>query len=193
MQNVYIKESLKVGWRQYMRRPWYLLGLGLGVAVLFGFSIGEAIVTALAYIVYGGYIGVLIKHYRGEHVVFDDLFMTDKRWVYFAFLGLIKGLLILVGLMLFIVPGIYLAVRWMFAEFFVLDQGMRPIAALRASSALTKGHRWKLFWFSFIVTVLFVLGLLCFIVGAVVVGIVSVIAMFKMYEDLKRDVAPVVS
>ena len=187
MKKISIRGALKAGWNSFMLRPWYLFGLSLGVFLLFAIAMGNAVVTALSYIVYGGYMIVLIRHYHGEQVVFDDLFTIDNRWVYFAFLGLIKTLLIMLGLILFIVPGIYLAIRFMFAEFYVINDGMRPIEALRASSALTKGHWWKLFWYSIVVSFVLVAGLVFFVVGLAAAGVIVLIASFKLFEALKAE------
>lgn len=190
MKNVKIRESLKVGWVLFMKRPWYLLGLSLLMGVvLFVTSSDSMLATALACIVYGGYLAALFNHYKGDTIVADDIFMLDSRWISFAFVIVIKTLLILVGLLCFVVPGVYLAVRWMFAEFLVIDRGMRPFQALKASSVLTEGHRWKLFFFSLIVVLLFFVGLVFFIVGAVIVGIVCTFACIKIYFDLQQETA----
>lgn len=185
-KEIKIRESIKVGWSNFRRRPWYLLGLSLAVAALFALGSSQsAFATALAYIVYGGYLAVLLKHFAGDNVVFDDLFSIDSRWISFAFLGLIKGILITLGFILFVIPGIYLSIRWMFSGLLVIDQNMRPIEALRASSEMTKGHRWKLLGFSIVSLALFILGIVFFIVGAVVAGIVITFAIIKIYSDLK--------
>jgi len=187
MKNVKIRESLKVGWSLFIKRPWYLLGLILSVAVLFILTSSDALATALAYILYGGLIAVLLKHYHNEHIVFDDLFSIDQRWISFAFLGVIKTVAILLGLLCFIIPGIYLSIRWMFAELYVIDKGMRPIEALRASSALTEGHKWKLLLFMLTTTLLILLGLFFFIVGALVASLIAMFAVIKIYKDLQSE------
>lgn len=186
MKSFRIGEAISVGWERFVRRPWYLLGITLCVCVLFTFAIGDAAVTALAYIVYGGYVGIMFRHYHSTPFVFDDIFSIDQRWIYFAFLGLIKGIVIFLGLLLFVVPGIYLAVKWMFAEFYVITEGKRPLEALQASSELTKGHRWHLFFYSIVVLLLVLLGLVCFLVGAVVASVVTFFATIKVFEDLKK-------
>lgn len=190
MKNVRIGEALKAGWQSFMKRPWYLFGLALAVGALFVFTVGEAFAAALAYIVYGGYIAVLFRHYRGEQIVFDDLFNIDRRWIYFTFLAVIKGVLIILGLLLFIVPGVYLAIRWMFAEFYVIDEGLRPLEALKASSELTAGCRFKLFLYSVVVSLLLLVGLLFLVVGAFAIGAVVILATIKIYEDLKQVEKP---
>lgn len=197
MKTVNIRSSLGIGWQQFKRRPWYLLGLTLATFGLFVMTASQnAAVTALSYILYGGYVALLLKHFAGEHVRFDDLFdLVDKRWIYFAFLAAVKGVLILLGFLCFIIPGIYLAVRWMFAEVLVIDKGLRPLEALKASSELTAGVRWKLFWYSVVVGLLIFVSLFALIIGAVVAGIVvqfATIAIYKHLSDmsLKTEVVP---
>jgi len=128
---------------------------------------------------------MLLKHYAGRTVKFDDLFDIDKRWVYFAFLGVIKTVLIFLGFLFFIVPGIYLGVRWMFAELLVIDQGMRPLEALKASSEMTEGHRWGLFLFALVAVLLVFVSLLALVVGALIASIVVQFALIKLYRDLR--------
>lgn len=181
-----IGKAVKSGWHDFMRRPWYLFGISLGVFLLFAVSIGNAIVTAMAYILYGGYIAALLNHHRGGTVRFDDMIMTDKRWISFAFLALIKGLFIMLGLMCFVVPGVYLATRWMFAEMFVIDKGMKPLEALKASSALTEGNRFKLFGFIILSALIMLLSVFVLVIGFVAGSLVVTFAMIALYGQLQR-------
>jgi uncharacterized membrane protein len=134
----------------------------------------------------------MLQHYRGAHIRFDDLFtVTDFRFVSFAFLAVIKGFFILLGFICFIVPGIYLSVRWMYAELLVIDQGMKPLEALKASSKMTEGTRGKLFFFTLTLIFATLLGLLCFVIGAVAMMAIGLLAVISLYEGAKdRLTAP---
>lgn len=185
MKKFSIRVALKTGWDNFARRPWYLLGLTLVIIVLTLLTTSESVVfTALSFIVYGGYLSLLLKHYNWETVKFDDMIPTDNRWISFAVLGILKTIAIIVGCLLFVVPGVYLALRWMFAELLVIDQGMRPLEALRASSAMTKGIMWKLLAFSLVAIVLVVVGFLAFGIGSVIASVVVTFAMIKIYKDI---------
>jgi len=67
----------------------------------------------------------------------------------------------------------------------VVDRGLRPMAALRASSEMTKGHWWGLFGYSLVFLFLMLLGLILFVIGAVVAAIVLTFATIALYENLK--------
>lgn len=184
---VQIGPALRAGWSAFARRPWYLLGLTLATFGLFVATMGNALATALAYIVYCGYLAMFIRHFRDETIVFDDIYtVRDFRFVSLAFLSIIKMVFIVLGLIFFIVPGVYLAVRWIYAELLVVDQGLRPLEALRASSSLTAGCRWKLFGFSLLAGLLVLLGLFAFLIGAVIAGCVVTFALIKLYDDAQQ-------
>jgi len=195
MKHILIGQALSEGWKQFTRRPWYLLGIALAIFGLFTITAGNnSAVTALSYILYGGFVAVLLKHSNGESIVFDDLFdLVDKRWIYFAFLGIIKSVLIFLGLLCFIVPGVYLAIRWMFAELLVIDKGLRPMEALKASSEMTEGVRGQLFLYALVSISLMFIGVLALIIGAVVAGIVLQLASIRLYKDLSVPVTEVVN
>ncbi len=177
-----------MGWSKFWVRPWYLFTFTLGYVVLFVLAgASNSLFTALAYILYSGFLAVLFLHYNGSTISFDDLFASlDNRWISLAFTAMVKALLVMVGLVFFIVPGIYLAIKWMFAELLVIDQGMKPMQALRASSEMTKGHRWKLFWFCIVGLFIILLGVIALGVGVVVSSLVLSFALIKIYYDLKK-------
>lgn len=185
MKKISIREALKAGWDNFIRKPWFLLWLTIVLVILIVLTTSESLAfSALTFIFYGGYIGILLKHYNWEPVTYDDLVSIDNRWISFTLLGIIKTTVIFVGFFLLVFPGVYLAVRWMFAEILVIDKGMRPMEALKASSAMTKGRMWKLFGFSLVSLVLVCLGFLAFGIGAIVAAIIILFATIKLYRDI---------
>ena len=185
MKKIHIRSAIAEGWSSFIQRPWYLLGIALAFALLFIVAVGDTMVTALASVLYGGYIMMLITHFRGGSIEFDDMFAINDRWISYSFLMIIKTFFIILGFLCFIIPGIYLSMRWAFAELLVIDQNMRPLEALRASSKMTEGNRWKLFWFTLVSMFLVTAGFFFFFIGAVVMGVVITLAMIKIYDDLK--------
>lgn len=60
-------------------------------------------------------------------------------------LSLIRGCLIYLGLVLFVVPGVWLIYRYRQAMYLLIDHPDRsPVACLRASASLMQGHKWEL-------------------------------------------------
>ncbi len=63
---------------------------------------------------------------------------------------------VVAGLMLMIVPGIFVFVRWLLAPYFMLLQGQGALASLKSSWRLTQGYGWDLF---FALVAMMVIGL----------------------------------
>jgi hypothetical protein len=82
--------------------------------------------------------------------------------IFFAVLLAAAG--IAVGLLLFVVPGVYLFVRWYFVPQAVVLEGARNAAALRASSRLVAGAWWRTFGLVLLVNL--IVGLAIFVLGA---------------------------
>jgi uncharacterized membrane protein len=78
----------------------------------------------------------------------SELFSHYRLFFRFLIGGILYGLIVLVGLILLIVPGIVWAIQFQFYPYLILEKGLRPIEALRKSSKITKGVRWDLFVFA---------------------------------------------
>jgi len=119
-------------------------------------SPGYSLIVGL--LVYPIYTAALIlfldARSRGESPRNRDLLARALYlWPRFALLAAISTLLIVLGLSMFFVPGIYLTVVFAFAEYRLVLRGEAPLAALKSSFGLSKSHFWRIF-----VCILAVLG-----------------------------------
>ena len=73
-----------------------------------------------------------------------------------------------IGIVFLIIPGIIIACRLAFVPYLVMDKNLDPVAAVEKSWEMTKGHGWKIFGMGLLAIPVFIIGLVCFIVGAVV-------------------------
>jgi hypothetical protein len=77
----------------------------------------------------------------------DIIASSLKLWWPFYILTVIHLALGVVGLFLFIIPGIWIIVRLSFAEFYLILNGLTPWEAIRQSFESTKQYFWYLFSF----------------------------------------------
>jgi len=93
-------------------------------------------------------------------------------------------LLIIIGLVLFILPGIYLAVAFSMALPLVIDKGMTPWQALMTSrKAMT--HKWfSLFGFFLICVLVTIAGVLALFVGLVWAVPLTSLGYAIIYRDV---------
>ena len=91
---------------------------------------------------------------RGESPRNRDLLaLAINLWPKFALLSAISTLLIVLGLSMFFTPGIFLTVVLAFSEYRLVLRGDAPLAAMKSSFNLSRGHFWRIF-----VCILAVLG-----------------------------------
>jgi MFS family permease len=72
---------------------------------------------------------------------------------------------VFIGSLLLIVPGFILLTMWFVATPACVVEGLGPLASMGRSSALTKGHRWKIF--GMVLLVLVGAGIVGVVIGAV--------------------------
>lgn len=87
---------------------------------------------------------------------------ANRFWPYLG-TAILSGLGIGLGIILLIVPGIFLMVRWSASSGFVVGRGEGVIDSLKASWEATKGHGWGIF----------LAALVLFIGGVVIAGIIG--------------------
>lgn len=97
--------------------------------------------------------------------VTDAYKMATKQFFKYLGLAIVMGVMIIIGFILLVVPGIWLSVALSFSVYFLILQGKGIKESLSASKALVKGKWWdvavKMFFLSVIGFVfVFVLGIL---------------------------------
>ncbi|MEI6022635.1 MAG: hypothetical protein WCQ32_02225 [bacterium] len=119
---------------------------------------------------------------------FEEAFegVTFKHFIYFICTLLLIGLSIVGGLILLIVPGIIFAIRLMFAMYISVEKQIKPMAALKESKRITKGYRWKIFWFCCLMGLINILGFLCLFVGILYTIPLSKISTTLLYKKLSE-------
>ena len=120
---------------------------------------------------------------------FDDIFenLTFKRFIYFILTVILVVLAIVGGMILLIIPGIIFAVWVTFAKYLVIEMDLKPMEALRESKRITKGVRWKIFWFYIVSGFVLFLGFLCLIVGIFFAAPLVFIAGTVLYKKLSNQ------
>lgn len=137
-----------------------------------------------------GVVRISVIFAEGRKPGFEELFGAVPRFFPFLFASIVYALIVAAGLVLLVVPGIIWAIQFGLYCFLVIDKGMRPVEALRASSALTKGVRWELFLFGLLLLGINILGVLALVVGLFVTLPTSLLASAYVYRRLLEGSPP---
>lgn len=92
--------------------------------------------------------------------------------------------LVSVGLALLVVPGVYVAIRFQFTPYLIVDRGMGPIEAFKAAWSMTRGLGLELFLFLLSIVGLNILGAVPLGLGLLITVPVVFLAHAMVYRDL---------
>ncbi|MCK4994894.1 MAG: hypothetical protein KAS13_07630 [Candidatus Omnitrophica bacterium] len=97
------------------------------------------------------------------------------------------SLMTTLGMLLFIVPGIVLLLKFQFFAFFIIDKKLGPIEALKESSRITQGIKLELLGFAILMGLINILGALAFGVGLIASISTTLIAHAALYRKLTSN------
>lgn len=134
-----------------------------------------------------GFYGYCLAQVRNQSPEVRDIFSGFKGFKIFgksigAFF--LFGLLVALGLLFFIIPGYFLFFAFSLTFFFVLDKGMGPWEAMKASFDATNGYRWRIMIISVLCGLINILGVLCLGIGILVTAPIQFLAMASLYERI---------
>lgn len=131
-----------------------------------------------------GSIKIVLELHEGKKLNLSHLYSQSGLVLRYLGASLIYGLMVVVGLVFLIVPGIYLAIRYQFYSFLIVDKNMKIMEAFEKSSKMTQGIKWQLFLFALALAGINIVGALLLFVGLIVTIPVSVMATVYIYKKL---------
>lgn len=182
---VYMILSGPVGAFQWQvdKLAWFLVPMAI-----FGITYGVFVAGPIGY----GANWVFLKAVRGERVEIKDMFVVFQKNYWNAVLAkIVVSVIVGLGIVMLIVPGIIFACRLAFVPFLVVDREMDVMDALRVSWDMTRGYGWQIFFMGFMAIFVVIGGLICLGVG-VIISIMWIKAAFaSIYHAVElRDGIP---
>jgi hypothetical protein len=184
-----VSEYLRQGWEMFKQNIGEFTGFTLIIfAISAASSIfsggGSFIFSSLAAPLYVGFAIAAFKRLNGQEIQFADFFRGFNYFLPLFLAGLAIGLLVTVGLVLLILPGIYLAVAYTFTMLLVIDYRMEFWQAMETSRQIVTKQWASIFWFGIVLCLLNLLGALALGVGLLVTIPVSSCALAVAYKDI---------
>jgi hypothetical protein len=179
------------GWRLLLDNFWLLVG-ATAVVLLIGLGLGSVplvglpAVILLGFVFLGGLHWVFLKRVRGQRADMADAFAGfSLAFVPLLLAGLVIQVLTAAGLILCILPGVYLFVIWWgFVPLLVLEKKMDFWPAMELSRKVVHHHGWQVFGLMLAAMVVTVAGVLLFGVGVFFTLPLAIAAVVCAYEDL---------
>jgi hypothetical protein len=151
-----------------------------------------SIIGAPVYVVLiAGLYLYFLKLIRGQSPTVGDAFSGfGPSLGQLILLGLVKGVLVLIGLAFCIIPGVYLSVAWVFATPLVIDRRMGFWDALELSRKTVSRHWFVVLGFLIVNSLLMMAGLIACCVGFFVTLPIGTAALLCAYESVFSQTRP---
>jgi hypothetical protein len=146
----------------------------------FGFLIGWVLQAFFA----AGFTRMYLSGARGQAPEFAHVFSGGPH--FFRMLGatFLYTLIVVIGFALLFVPGVILSLGLMLYPYYVVDRGMGPVEALRASWEATMGSKGKLFLLGLYSAGVIIVGMLACCIGMLPAMAVVTLAQAIVYVRL---------
>jgi len=199
-----IEEALRFGWDTMKNNlaffilalliAWVANGIPSGLQSLCyssnsaGLIILGTILAIISFVigvfVYMAFTRIGLRFTAGETADYADLYLSYP--LFWKFLGgyILYGLIVLGGLILLIVPGIYWGIKYHFFAFFIIDEELGPVEALKRSGEITYGSKWELLLLGLAFLGINLLGLLACFVGLFITVPITLVALAYVFRRL---------
>lgn len=195
-----IKESIQYVWKTVWNQPNIILYLLIAVAspqiISFLFdhifsdasdiatSIFRAAITILSMVFSIGMIRIALNVYEKKALKFENLYQDWRLLGWYLLAGLLNAVVVCIGLILLIIPGIHAALRLSLWPYIMVEGEKGPVKALKKSWAITKGVTLKLLGFYFVQGLLMILGIMALGVGLIIALPVISLAQVYIYKKI---------
>lgn len=195
-----IRECFAVGWQHFKAQPGLFVGIALlawGAGMFGSFLVDETyrfiepsrtlldfLISLVSYWLYFGMTLVGFKVLDRQPATFSDLLVLDRRFVRYVVATFLYCIMVVVGLLCLVIPGIYLAIRYGLVWYAIVDGNRMIRDAFRESALLTQGVKWHLLLFALASLVVLILGMLAFGFGVLIATPVSLLASLHLYRVL---------
>ncbi|MDQ5962432.1 MAG: hypothetical protein QG653_239 [Patescibacteria group bacterium] len=184
-----IENIFSKSWEKTKDHVWFLVLsvlIFLGITSIFqevfliGYIVKVFVLLSLSSVV------LTIVHDRKPKI--HDLtkyFANYKKPLRMLIISIIVHTLTILGLFLFIIPGIYIGIRFMFYQYYVLEHEHKTIGeSLQEIFSMTEGNFWKLFLFSVVALFVNFLGILALGVGFLITFPITLLASGYIYKTI---------
>jgi hypothetical protein len=189
LQSLPLGDYFRTGWEIFKQYPGGFIGFFLVYAAIGLISctipfLGPLLFFAVSPALIMGNFIVSAKLLQRQTPAFRDFFTGFQFFLPLLLLSLVTSILITIGLALLIIPGIYLAVAYLFAACLVIDRRLDFWPAMEVSRRRVNPLWFGIFTFGLLLVVINLLGGLLLGLGLLVTVPLSYCALTAAYVDL---------
>ena len=188
-----IQEGFQTDAGKYINKGWEIfrrdMGLFIGYTVIMILiTVVSAFIPFAALLLSGpliaGFFIVAHKINKGEEYDFATFFKGFDFFVQLLLYSLITSIFVVLGFILLVIPGIYLAVAYTFVPLFIVFGKMEFWDGMEFSRKLITKKWWNLFGFVILLGLINIAGMLAFGIGILFTIPLTYCAIYAAFDDI---------
>lgn len=192
-----ISEVCSTSWQRTKAQIWVLSGLIIGMSIIsftlgaFAMPIQQSVMGAIVINLISciiscifalGYMKNIFQALDGEEPQFSAYGQQARKIIAYLVANILMAIIVTLGLCLFIIPGIYLALRLQFYAALIVEDDAGIIESLQRSWEITRGQEMSLFMLMLAMIGICILGLILLGIGI----FVAMPLIYMMYAYVFR-------
>jgi uncharacterized membrane protein len=145
------------------------------------------LLTAVQIFLSLGFTKLMLLLVQDAYVSVADMFNNFRIFFSYFVASFIYGLAVSLGLLLLVLPGIWIAIRFQFFPYFIIENGDSSFTALQKSFNLSQDLLLELFVFGVAVVFLNLIGALLFGIGIIFTYPLTTMATAVIYRSLIEE------
>jgi uncharacterized membrane protein len=198
-----VSTALRQAWEAFKPNAWVLIGMMIGYVILstiinsilgiipptIGLPLSLLVSMFLSVTFSLGYYKMCLDSIDGEEPQFSAFSEQIPRFFNGFLAVIIMAVIISIGCVLLLLPGIYLGIRLQFTLLAIVNEDKNAIDALKRSWELTSGNSLLLPFILFVLTSigLAMLGVIALGIGLLIAGPVIQLTQVCIYKTLKEQ------
>lgn len=134
-----------------------------------------------------GFTKIMLLLVQDEFVRVADMFNNFRIFLSYFVASFLYGIAVALGILLLVLPGIFIAIRFQFFPYFILEQKDSSFTALQKSYYLSQNLTVELFLFGVLVVALNVAGILLLGIGIIFTYPLTTMATAVIYKSLVEE------
>jgi len=133
-----------------------------------------------------------LKAARDDKVDIQDIFAAFQNYWNAVAASLLVAIIVGIGFILLIVPGIIFACKLAFVPYLVVDRKLSVMKAIDTSWNMTNGQSWRVFLIYLLGIPIVIAGLICLVVGVIISIMWINAALASLYHAVSTSSAAAV-
>lgn len=142
------------------------------------------LLTAIQLFLTLGFTKIMLLLIQDEYVEVADMFNNFRPFLSYFVASFLYGIAVVLGTLLLVIPGIFIAIRFQFYPYFILEEDLSSFIALQKSYNLSQNLTLELLLLGIVIIALNIAGMLFFGIGIVLTYPLTTMATAIVYKSL---------